>query len=84
MILIAGGVAIIFPSTIVIAVLGGMVAILDESKGTFKTIKKVRKDQKKRKSGKGELEGVEMELTKKRTVREYFQQPTALSLYPGL
>ena len=61
-----------------------MVALLDGSKGAFKTIKKVRKDQKKRKSGKGELEEVEMELTKKKTVREYFQQPTTPPLYPGL
>ena len=88
LILIAGGVtvAIVFPSTIVLAVLGGVVAVLDGGKGTIKTLKKVRDGKKKRKSGKDELKGVELELTKKKTVREYFQnqQPTAPPFYPGL
>ena len=88
LIFIAGGVtvAIVFPSTIVLAVLGGMVEVLDGSKGTIKTIRKVKKGQKKTKTGKEELKGVESELAKKRTVREYFQnqQPTAPPIYPGL
>ena len=68
LILIAGGVtvAIIFSSTIVIAVLGGVVAVLDGGKGTIKTLRKVRDGQKKRKAGKDELKGVELELAKKR------------------
>ena len=79
-------VAIVFPSTIVLAALGGMVAILDGGKGTVKTLRKVRDGLKKRKTGKDELKGVESELAKKRTVRKYFQQhqPTAPPLYPGL
>ena len=88
LILIAGGVtvAIVFPSTIVIAVLDGVVAVLDGGKGTIKTLKKVRDGKKKRKSGKDELKGVELELAKKKTVREYFQnqQPSAPPIYPGL
>ena len=88
LILIAGGVtvAIVFPSTIVIAVLGGVVAVLDGGKGTIKTLKKVREGKKKTKTGKDELKGVESELTKKKTVREYFQnqQPSAPPIYPGL
>ena len=73
-------------STIVIAVLGGVVAVLDGGKGTIKTLRKVRDGQKKRKAGKDELKGVELELAKKKTVREYFQnqQPTAPPIYPGL
>ena len=88
LILIAGGVtvAIAFPSTIVLAALGGVVAVLDGSKGTIKTVKKVREGQKKRKTGKDDLKGVESELAKKKTVREYFQnqQPTAPPIYLGI
>ena len=84
---IAGSVtvAIVFPSTIALAALGGVVAVLDGSKGTIKTVKKVREfeGQKKRKAGKDELKGVESKLTRKKTVREYFQ-PTAPPLYPGI
>ena len=79
--LIAGGVtvAIVFPSTIVIAVLGGMVAFLDGR--AIKSIKKFRENQKKRKPGKDDLKGVETEITKKKIVREYLQQQ-APPLYP--
>ena len=79
--LIAGGVtvAIFFPSTVVIAVLGGIVAFLDGR--AIKSIKKFRENQKKRKSGKDDLKGVETEITKKKTVREYLQQQ-APPLYP--
>ena len=88
LILIAGGVtvAIVFPSTIVLAALGGVVAVLDGSKGTIKTIRKVKDGQKKRKTGKNELKGVESEIERKKTVREYFQnqQPTAPPIYPGV
>ena len=60
LIFIAGGVtvAIVFPSTVVIAVLGGMVAVLNGSKGATKTIRKVKDGQKKRKTGKEELKVV--------------------------
>ena len=88
LILIGGGVAvaIVFPSTIVLAALGGVVAVLDGGKGTIKTLKKVKEGKKKTKAGKDELKGVESELAKKKTVREYFQnqQPTAPPIYPGL
>ena len=88
LILIAGGVtvAIVFPSTIVLAALRGVVAVLDGSKGTIKTLRRVRDGQKKRKTGKDDLKGIESELTRKKTVREYFQsqQPTAPPIYPGL
>ena len=79
--LIAGGVtvAIFFPSTVVIAVLGGIVAFLDGR--AIKSIKKFRENQNKRKSGKDDLKGVETEITKKKTVREYLQQQ-APPLYP--
>ena len=84
LIFIAGGVtvAIVFPSAIVIAVLGGVVAVLDGGKGTVKSLRKVKEGKKKRKAGKEELKGVESELTRKKMVREYFQ-PTAPPLYPG-
>ena len=88
LILIAGGVtvAIVFPSTIVLAALGVVVAVLDGGKGTIKSLKKVKEGKKKTKTGKEELKGVESELTRKKTVREYFQnqQPTAPPIYPGL
>ena len=85
LICIGGGVAvaIVFPSTIVLAALGGMVAVLDGGRGTIKSLKKVKEDKKKTKAGKGELKGVESELAKKKTLRGYFQ-PTAPPLYPGL
>ena len=88
LIFIGGGVAvaIVFPSAIVLAVLGGLVVVLEGGKGTIKSLKKVKEGKKKTKAGKGELKGVESELAKKKTVREYFQnqQPSAPPLYPGL
>ena len=89
LVFIGGGVAvaIIFPFAVVLAVLGGVVAVLDEGKGAVKSFRKVREGKKKTKVGKGELKGVESELAKKKTLREFFQnqQPTAPPpLYPGL
>ena len=88
LVFIGGGVAvaIIFPSAVVLAVLGGVVAVLDGGKGTIKSLRKVKEGKKKTKAGEGELKGVESELAKKKTVREFFQnqQPTAPPLYPGL
>ena len=83
LIFIGGGVevVIVFPSAI--AALGGVVAVLDGGRGTIKSLKKVKEGKKKTKAGKGELKGVESELAKKKTLREYFQ-PTAPPLYPGL
>lgn len=68
--LIVGGVAvsIVFPSAIVSIVLGGVIAVLDESKGTVKSLKKVK--HKKTKKGKEDLKEVEAELTKRKTGRE--------------
>ena len=62
--------------------LGGVVAVLDGGKGTVKSLRKVKEGKKIRKAGKEELKGVESELTRKKTIREYFQ-PTAPPLYPG-
>ena len=87
---IAGGVtvAVLFPSTLVIAVLGGVLAVVDGSKGTMKSLKKTKNENKRRKQGKEHLTEVENELTKKKTVREFFttQQhpPSAPPLYPNL
>ena len=85
LIFIGGGVAvaIIFPSAVV---LGGVVAVLDGGKGAVRSLRKVKEGKKKTKTGKDELKGVESELAKKKTVREFFQnqQPTAPPLYPGL
>ena len=79
-------VAIIFPSAVVLAALGGVVAVLDGGKGTIRSLRKVKEGKKKTKTGKDELKGVESELAKKKTVREFFQnqRPTAQPLYPGL
>ena len=53
LIFIAGGVtvAIVFPSAIVIAVLGGVVAVSDGGKGIVKSLRKVEEGKKKRKAG---------------------------------
>ena len=74
--LIVGGVAVavIFPSTVVIAVLGGVLAVVDGTKGTMKSIKKTKHENKRRKQGKKDLKEVENELIKKKTVREFFEQ----------
>ena len=85
---IAGGVtvAVLFPSTLVIAVLGGVLAVVDGSKGTMKSLKKTKNENKRRKQGKKDLTEVENELTKKKTVREFFTQhpPSAPPLYPNI
>ena len=90
--LIAGGVTVVilFPSTIVIAIVGGVLAVVDGSKGSLKSLKKTKNENKRRKLGKKELTEVENELIKKKTVREFYdaQQPPAPyappPLYPSL
>ena len=86
--LIVGGVAVavIFPSTVVIAVLGGVLAVVDGTRGTMKSMKKTRHENKRRKLGKKDLEAVESEFTKKKTVREFFQHhpPSAPPIYPSI
>ena len=86
--LIVGGVAVavMFPSAVVIAVLGGVLAVVDGTKGTVKSMKKTNHENKRRKQGKKDLKGVENELTKKKTVTEFFQHhpPSAPPLYPSI
>ena len=85
---IAGGVTVVilFPSAIVIAIVGGVLAVVDGSKGPMKSLKKTKNEDKRRKQGKKDLTEVEIELTKKKNVREFFAQhpPSAPPLYPNI
>ena len=93
-ILVAGGVAvaIVFPSPITVAVLGGAAALVGGQNGMISDIKNVRHESAKRRNGMVELESLEGELVSRKTAREVMntisqqqhQSPTAPPLYPEL
>ena len=90
--LIGGGVTlvILFPSAMVIAIVGGVFALVDGSDGSIKYLKKTKNDNKERKKGKKELAEKEKEnaANKKMLMREMINNtqhpPTAPPLYPTL
>ena len=91
-VLVAGGVAvaIVFPSPIIVAVLGGAAAIVGGQNGMISDMKNVRRES--AKNGKVELKSLEGELVSRKTAREVMntisqqqhQPPTAPQLYPEL
>ena len=93
-VLVAGGVAvaIVFPSPITVAVLGGAAALVGGQNGMISDIKNVRHESAKRRNGKVELKSLEGELVSRKTAREVMntisqqqhQLPTAPPLYPEL
>ena len=93
-VLVAGGVAvaIVFPSPIAVAVLGGAAALIGGQTGVIRNIKNVRHETARRREGKEELKSLEGELVNKKTAREVMstisqqqhQPPTAPPLYPEL
>jgi uncharacterized membrane protein YsdA (DUF1294 family) len=93
-VLVAGGVAvaIVFPSPITVAVLGGAAALIGGQNGTISDMKNVRHESAKRRNGKVELKSLEGELVSRKTAREVmntisqqqYQSPTAPPLYPEL
>ena len=94
-VLVAGGVAlvIVFPSPIMVAVLGGAAALIGGQNGTISDMKNVRRESAKRRNGKVELKSLEGELVSRKTAREVMntisqqqqhQPPTAPQLYPEL
>ena len=93
-ILVAGGaaVAIVFPSPITVAVLGGAAALVGGQNGMIRDIKNVRHESAKRRNGKVELKYLEGDLVSRKTAREVMntisqqqhQSPTAPPLYPEL
>jgi hypothetical protein len=93
-ILVADGVAvaIVFPSPITVAVLGGAAALVGGQNGMISDIKNVRHESARRRNGKVELKSLEGELVSRKTAREVMntisqqqhQLPTAPPLYPEL
>ena len=93
-VLVAGGVAaaIVFPSPITVAVLGGAAALIGGQTGVIRNVKNVRHETVRRRNGKVELKSLEDELVNRKTAREVMstisqqqhQQPTAPQLYPEL
>jgi hypothetical protein len=93
-VLVAGGVAvaIVFPSPITVAVLGGAAALAGGQNGMISDIKNVKHEKARRRNGKVELKSLEGELVSRKTAREVMntisqqqhQAPTAPPLYPEL
>ena len=93
-VLVAGGVAvaIVFPSPITVAVLGGAAALIGGQNGTISDMKNVGRESAKRRNGKVDLKSLEGELVSRKTAREVMstisrqqhQPPTAPQLYPEL
>ena len=93
-VLVAGGVAvaIVFPSPITVAVLGGAAALIGGRAGVIGSVKNVRHETVRRRNGKVELKSLEDELVNRKTAREVMstishqqhQPPTAPPLYPEL
>ena len=76
--------ALFFPPAIVIAALGGAVALVDGGKSTVQNIRGIKKSKVERKQKQTELKDVSDDLIRKRTLREIRENPTAPPLYPNL
>ena len=73
--------ALFFPPAIVIAALGGAVALVDGGKSTVQNVRGIKKSKVERKQKQTELKDVSEDLIRKRTLRE---NPMAPPLYPNL
>ena len=76
--------ALFFPPAIVIAALGGAVALVDGGQSTVQNIRGIRKSKVEREQKQTELKDVSENLIRKQTLREIHENPTAPPLYPNL
>ena len=76
--------ALFFPPAIVIAALGGAVALVDGGQSTVQNIRGIKKSKVERKQKQTELKDVSEDLIRKRTLREIRENPTAPPLNPNL
>ena len=76
--------ALFFPPAIVIAALGGAVALVDGGQSTVQNIRGIKKSKAERKQKQTELKDVSEDLIRERTLREIRENPTAPPLYPNL
>ena len=72
-----------FPPAIVIAALGGAVALLDGGQSTARNVRKIRKSRTERTTAESNLKDIETELIRKE-IRCELENPTAPPLYPKL
>ena len=76
--------ALFLPPAIMIAALGGAVALVDGGKSTVQNIHGIKKSKVEKKQKLAELKDVSEDLIRKRTLREIRENSTAPPLYPNL
>ena len=84
--LVAGGIttALFFPPAIVIAALGGAVALVDMSSSTVGSVRGIKKSKVDRKTKLKDLKTVSEQLIREQVLKEVRNNPTAPPLYPSL
>ena len=76
--------ALFFPPAIVVAALGVGVALVDGGQSTVQNLRGIRKSNVDRKGKMNDLKGVNEQIIREQTRREFIENPTAPPLYPSL
>ena len=76
--------ALFFPPPIVVAALGVGVALVDGGQSTVQNLRGIRKSNVDRKGKMNDLKGVNEQIIREQTRREFIENPTAPPLYPSL
>ena len=76
--------SLFFPPAIVIAALGGAVALVDGGRSTVQNIRGIRKDKAEKEKRQADLKDVSDQIIREQTRREFIDNPTAPPLYPNL
>ena len=85
-ILVAGGIttALFFPPAIVVAALGGAVALVDMGTSTVTSVRGIKKSKDDRKTKLTDLKTVSDQIIREQVLKEVRNNPTAPPLYPSL
>ena len=85
-VLVAGGIttALFFPPAIVIAALGGAVALVDMGSSTVTSVRGIKKSKEDKKTKLTDLKTVSEQLIREQVLKEVRNNPTAPPLYPSL
>ena len=85
-VLVAGGIttALFFPPAIVIAALGGAVALVDMGSSTVTSVRGIKKSTDDKKTKLKDLKTVSEQLIREQVLKEVRNNPTAPPLYPSL
>ena len=83
--LVAGGITtLFFPPAIVIAALGGAVALVDMGTSTVTSVRGIKKSKEDKETKMKDLKTVSEQLIREQVLKEVRNNPTAPPLYPSL